>query len=137
MPARGPEWVLLLCLLVWAADIGAYIAGKLYGRIKLAPAISPGKTLEGLAGGLIAAGIVVYIAAFYFNSMPVAMLVMLGMVTAALSVIGDLFESLMKRMAEVKDSGSLLPGHGGVLDRIDSMTIAAPLFAFGCLHWFS
>jgi phosphatidate cytidylyltransferase len=136
-PARGPEWVLLLCLLVWAADIGAYIAGKLYGRIKLAPAISPGKTLEGLAGGLIAAGIVVYIAAFYFNSMPVAMLVMLGMVTAALSVIGDLFESLMKRMAEVKDSGSLLPGHGGVLDRIDSMTIAAPLFAFGCLHWFS
>lgn len=133
-PVFGPEWVLLLFLLVWAADIGAYIAGKLYGRTRLAPAISPGKTLEGLAGGLIGAGIVVAIASFHFNS-PTVALVVLGMVTAALSVIGDLFESLMKRMAEVKDSGSLLPGHGGVLDRIDSMTIAAPLFAFGCFYW--
>ncbi len=136
-PMRGPGWVLLLFLLVWAADIGAYVAGKLYGRVKLAPAISPGKTIEGLAGGLIGAGLVVGVASFYFDSMPIIMLALLGMLTAALSVIGDLFESLMKRMADVKDSGSLLPGHGGMLDRIDSMTIAAPLFAFGCLYWIS
>lgn len=136
-PELGPAWVLLLFLLIWAADIGAYIAGKLYGRIKLAPAISPGKTLEGLVGGMIGAGLVVSLASFYFDSVPILLLGMLGMVTAGLSVIGDLFESLMKRMAEVKDSGSLLPGHGGVLDRIDSMTIAAPLFAFGCLYWIS
>jgi phosphatidate cytidylyltransferase len=134
VPTAGPEWVLLLFLLVWAADIGAYIAGKLYGRIKLAPAISPGKTLEGLGGGLIGAAIVVVIASFHFDS-PVLPLTLLGMATAAFSVVGDLFESLMKRMADVKDSGSLLPGHGGVLDRIDSMTIAAPLFALGCFHW--
>jgi phosphatidate cytidylyltransferase len=133
-PAFGPGWVLLLFLLVWAADIGAYVAGKLYGRVKLAPAISPGKTLEGLAGGLLAAALVAGIATFYFN-VSVLMLCVLGIATAALSVIGDLFESLMKRMAGVKDSGSLLPGHGGVLDRIDSMTIAAPVFAFGCFYW--
>ena len=132
-PASGPQWVLLLFLLVWAADIGAYISGKLYGRIKLAPEISPGKTLEGLAGGLIGAAIVVVIASFHFDS-PMLPLTLFGMATAAFSVVGDLFESLMKRMADVKDSGSLLPGHGGVLDRIDSMTIAAPLFALG-FHW--
>ncbi|HEY3488048.1 MAG TPA: phosphatidate cytidylyltransferase [Gammaproteobacteria bacterium] len=136
-PVRGPGWVLLLFVVVWAADIGAYIAGKLYGRIKLAPAISPGKTIEGLGGGLLGAILVVGVASFYFVSMPVMMLILLGMVTAALSVIGDLFGSMMKRMADVEDSGSLLPGHGGVLDRIDSMTIAAPLFAFGCLYWIS
>lgn len=132
--AFGPEWVLLLFLLVWAADIGAYIAGKLFGRTRLAPAISPGKTLEGLAGGILAAALVVAIAAFHFD-VPILMLGVLAITTAAFSVVGDLFESLMKRMADVKDSGSLLPGHGGVLDRIDSMTIAAPLFAFGCFYW--
>lgn len=130
----GAGWVLLLFLLVWAADIGAYIAGKLYGRTRLAPAISPGKTLEGLAGGILASALVAGLAAFHFDA-PVLRLCVLGIATAALSVIGDLFESLMKRMAHVKDSGSLLPGHGGVLDRIDSMTIAAPLFAFGCFYW--
>jgi phosphatidate cytidylyltransferase len=136
-PAHGPGWVLLLFVVVWAADIGAYIAGKLYGRVKLAPAISPGKTIEGLGGGLLGAVLAVGAASFYFDSTPVMMLILLGMITAALSVIGDLFESMMKRMADVKDSGSLLPGHGGVLDRIDSMTIAAPLFAFGCIYWIS
>jgi phosphatidate cytidylyltransferase len=136
-PEFGPEWVLLLFLLVWAADIGAYIAGKLYGCIKLASAISPGKTLEGLAGGLIAAALVAGLAFLYFDNTPFVMLFVLGMTTAAFSVIGDLFESLMKRMADVKDSGSLLPGHGGVLDRIDSVTIAAPWFGFVCLYWVS
>ncbi|HEY3486732.1 MAG TPA: phosphatidate cytidylyltransferase, partial [Gammaproteobacteria bacterium] len=118
-----------------AADIGAYIGGKLYGRVKLADAISPGKTLEGLVGGLVAAALTVGAASFYFDAVPVSILIAIGMVTAVLSVIGDLFESLMKRMAQVKDSGAILPGHGGVLDRIDSMTIAAPTFVFAWLRW--
>lgn len=127
--------VLLVFLLVWAADVGAYFAGKAFGRNRLAPTISPGKTWEGFFGGLvltIAVGLLVgeYLAGI---GMSVTWVVVLAAV-AVVSVIGDLMESLLKRQADVKDSGSLLPGHGGLLDRLDSVLAAAPLFIFFAEH---
>lgn len=135
MQSEGSWWLLLLLLLVWAADTGAYFAGKTFGKNKLAPHISPGKTREGLVGGLIAAPLVVLLAA---NLMPLTnvdsgKLFMLSMVTALVSVGGDLMVSLHKRTSGFKDSSKLLPGHGGVLDRIDSLLAAAPFFALGLL----
>ena len=135
MHPEGSWWLLLLLLVVWAADTGAYFAGKTFGKNKLAPHISPGKTREGLIGGLIAAPLVALLAA---NLMPLARvdpgkLFMLSMVTALVSVGGDLMVSLHKRTSGFKDSSKLLPGHGGVLDRIDSLLAAAPFFALGLL----
>lgn len=132
---EGSWLLLLLLLIVWSADTGAYFAGKTFGRNKLAPHISPGKTREGLLGGLIAAPLVALLAA---NWMPLASigsgkLFMLSLVTALVSVGGDLMISLHKRTSGFKDSGSLLPGHGGILDRIDSVLAAAPFFALGLL----
>jgi phosphatidate cytidylyltransferase len=131
----GAWLVLLLLLIVWAADTGAYFAGKTFGKNKLAPNISPGKTREGLFGGLITAPLVALIAA---NLMPIASIeparvVLLSLVTALVSVGGDLLVSLHKRTSGFKDSGNLLPGHGGVLDRVDSLIAAAPFFALGLL----
>ncbi len=122
-------WPWLLLALVAAADIGAYFAGRSLGRRKLAPAISPGKTVEGLLGGLASAALVALVAwlVLPLPASPWAWLA-LGVVTAAFSVIGDLGESQLKRMAGVKDSGTLLPGHGGVLDRVDGLLAAAPVF---------
>ncbi len=125
----GP-WALLFVLCwVWAADTGAYFAGRALGRHRLAPAVSPGKTLEGLAGGLLLALTVVALVAWYG---PVAaqdrpLLLAVALVTVLASVLGDLFESLVKRRCGVKDSGTMLPGHGGMLDRIDSITAALPV----------
>lgn len=129
---HGPWLVLFLLGLVSGADIAAYLAGSRWGRRKLAPRVSPGKTLEGLGGALVfalllGAGLAPLLAGVVGR--PAFLLLCLGTVLA--SVLGDLAESLFKRMAGVKDSGSLLPGHGGVLDRIDSLTAAAPLFALG------
>lgn len=133
--------ILLLLGMVAAADIGAYFAGRAFGRRKLAPQVSPNKTWEGFAGGmcmscLTAVGFV------YFADVgaPLTPLLLLKVVAAALSVavvsvVGDLFESMIKRMAGMKDSGSLLPGHGGVLDRLDSIAAALPLFTI-TLNWF-
>ena len=127
--------VLLLYLfsLVWIADIGAYFSGKRFGKNKLAPAISPGKTREGVLGGLglnlLWIGIVFAISDGWGLG-PVAFFV-LSLITALLSIVGDLFISVLKREAGVKDSGKLLPGHGGMLDRIDSVTAAAPVFVGG------
>lgn len=123
-------WVLLLMMgLVWVADIGAYFAGRRFGKNKLAPAISPGKTWEGVAGGMLGVSIYVFIvhAVIPFAALPVILLA--GWFWVVLAVIGDLFESLMKRHAGVKDSGALLPGHGGLLDRIDALTSTLPLAA--------
>ena len=135
MQSEGPWLILLLLLIVWAADTGAYFAGKRFGENKLAPHISPGKTKEGLLGGLIAAPLVALAAA---SMMPLAnvdpgKVFMLSMVTALVSVGGDLMVSLHKRTSGIKDSSNLLPGHGGVLDRIDSLLAAAPFFALGLL----
>jgi phosphatidate cytidylyltransferase len=128
--ARGPLIVLWLVLMVCAADIGAYFAGRAFGRRKLAPRVSPGKTWEGAVGGLVAVALVAAGGALYFGLPPLIVIVFGGGV-GIFSVIGDLTESMFKRAAALKDSGTLLPGHGGLLDRIDSVTAAAPLYALG------
>ena len=130
--ARGPEMVLWMLLLVFAADIGAYFTGRALGRHKLAPRVSPGKTWEGAVGGLVAVALVAWAGAVHFGVSVLAG-VLFGCAVGVFSVIGDLTESMFKRAAGLKDSGSMLPGHGGVLDRIDSVTAAAPLYALGLL----
>jgi phosphatidate cytidylyltransferase len=131
----GPYLVLFLLVLIWVADILAYFAGRQWGRSKLAPLLSPGKTRVGVYGALIGAALLGLVLGWGRGYPPVQvfLVVLLCALAAILSVIGDLFESLIKRRRQVKDSGSLLPGHGGVLDRIDSLTAAAPLFALGLL----
>jgi phosphatidate cytidylyltransferase len=128
--ASGPWMVLWLVLMVCAADIGAYFAGRGFGRRKLAPRVSPGKTWEGALGGLIGAAFTAWCGALYFG-LPALTVIAFGCAVAVYSVIGDLTESMFKRAAALKDSGRLLPGHGGLLDRIDSVTAAAPLYALG------
>ncbi|MGB5258258.1 MAG: phosphatidate cytidylyltransferase [Woeseiaceae bacterium] len=130
---KGPEVLLLALLIVWAADIGAFFAGKLFGRVKLAPRISPGKTWEGVFGGLLLVALLA-VAAAQWTSSPFAVLVPFCLAVAALSIVGDLTVSMFKRTAGLKDSGKLFPGHGGILDRVDSVAAAAPLFALG-ISW--
>jgi len=120
-------------LIVWVADIGAYFAGKQFGRVKLAPSISPGKTWEGVFGGLIMVAILTAVWT-HFTGMELAVMLPFCLAVGALSVVGDLTVSMFKRTAGVKDSGKLFPGHGGVLDRVDSVSAAAPLFSLG-LSW--
>lgn len=125
-------WLILgVLILVWAADVGAYVAGNTWGRNKLLPRVSPGKTVEGLLGGLVLTQVLTLAALLYLGWGMSSLL--LGQLAAALvvlfSVVGDLTESLFKREQGLKDSSSLLPGHGGVLDRIDSLTAAIPVFA--------
>lgn len=130
---HGARWTLFLFALIWCADIGAYFSGRKFGNKKLAPQISPGKTREGVYGGLAVSGLfAICFGLWAGKSLPDAFLLMgLGLVTVVFSIVGDLFESLMKRHANLKDSGSLLPGHGGVLDRIDSLLAALPAFVAG------
>ena len=130
---NGPYLVFFLLLLIWAADIAAYFAGRRWGRTKLAPALSPGKTRAGAYAALVAACWAGVILALLLGVGPWhgLALVLICLVTAVISVVGDLFESLLKRRRGLKDSGALLPGHGGILDRIDSMTAAAPVFTLG------
>lgn len=123
----GPAALLFLLVLIWAADTGAYTAGRLAGRRRLAPRISPGKTWEGVGGGLFAAAIIGAGGVLYFGLAP-GTFIPICVAVAILSIVGDLTESLFKRLSGVKDSGSLLPGHGGLLDRVDSLSAAAPLF---------
>ncbi len=132
---QGPQLVLFLMMLTWAADIGAYFAGHRWGRVKLAPSVSPGKTREGVYGGLAAVALYSLLGGLWFDlgGGTLFLFVLLSVVTALVSVVGDLFESLFKRQAGIKDSGRLIPGHGGVMDRIDSLTAAAPMFVLGLL----
>lgn len=128
--ALGPEFLLFLILLVVAADVGAYFAGRAFGRNKLAPRVSPGKTWEGVLGGFAAAAVMAVIGVYWFH-VDAQRFVALCLVVVVASIIGDLTESLFKRHAGLKDSGTLLPGHGGLLDRVDSVTAAAPVFLVG------
>jgi phosphatidate cytidylyltransferase len=127
---HGALWVLFTLLLVWSADIGAYFAGHRFGRIRLAPEVSPGKTWEGVIGGVALSAIVAVGGGAWF-ALPLYTFVPLCLAAVAFSIVGDLTESLLKRFAGVKDSGTLFPGHGGVMDRIDSVTGAAPVLFFG------
>ena len=126
----NPEILLGALLIVWAADTGAFAAGKLLGRVKLAPQISPGKTWEGVIGGLVTVCLLAVVGAWWFDAR-IAVLVPFSLAIGCASIVGDLTVSMFKRSAGLKDSGTLFPGHGGVLDRIDSVAAAAPLFALG------
>ncbi len=131
-----PALLLFLFVLIWVADSAAYFAGKKFGRVKLAEKLSPGKTREGLWGALVATLLLALAGVWQFDLKPGAAVyfIILSLLTALISVVGDLFESLLKRNAGVKDSGFLVPGHGGVLDRIDSLLAASPGFILG-LYW--
>lgn len=127
--------LLYLFILIWGADSAAYFAGKLWGKTKLIPAVSPGKSVQGLCGALFFT-VILSVAVLWFSQTPVSTWVWgiaLSVMTVLFSVLGDLFESMLKRHVNIKDSGRLLPGHGGLLDRIDSLTAAAPIFALGAL----
>jgi phosphatidate cytidylyltransferase len=129
--AHSPVLILIFFFIIWSADTGAYLVGRKLGRHKLAPSISPGKTIEGLLGGLAGAMLVAVIAGtlvLHLGSTQLLLWLLLAAVIALFSVAGDLFESVYKRRAGLKDSGNLLPGHGGVLDRIDSLCAALPVF---------
>jgi len=132
-PDIGSGLVLLLMVLIWSADTGAYFAGRKYGKKKLAPLVSPGKTIEGAYGAFAASGIVAVIGGFWLDLgfFQFILFLILSLLVVVYSIGGDLMESVYKRRAGVKDSGTLLPGHGGVLDRIDSLMSASPVFALG------
>jgi phosphatidate cytidylyltransferase len=127
---HGAQWLLFALLLVWVADIGAFFVGRRFGRIRLAPEVSPGKTWEGALGGLAVSALVAVAGAAWFGVALVPFLP-LCLAVVGFSIVGDLTESLLKRFAGMKDSGSMLPGHGGVMDRIDSLTGAAPVLLLG------
>jgi len=133
---QGPETLMFLLALVWVADIAAYFVGKRFGKNKLAPLLSPGKSREGVLGALLASLVMAIIGLRIFTFDKQASMYFIGLcvLTALISVVGDLYESLLKRKAGAKDSGTILPGHGGVLDRIDSLTAAAPVYLLG-LYW--
>jgi phosphatidate cytidylyltransferase len=135
----GSEMTMYFLILIWVADISAYFAGKKWGETKLSPEISPGKTVAGMYGALISGLICAILLNLYnlkygFNPMVAADFVLISILTVLISIYGDLFVSVVKRQRGVKDSGTLLPGHGGVLDRIDSLIAAIPFF-YGCIYF--
>lgn len=128
----GHYMVIALVLMVAAADIGAYFTGRALGRHKLAPRVSPGKSWEGVAGG-VAAVTLLGLAVALARGLPVGVVLAIVLPAALVSVVGDLLESMLKRFRGIKDSGQLLPGHGGVLDRIDGLAAAAPVFTLAVI----
>jgi len=126
---RGRHALFLLMLTVVVSDTAQYYSGRAFGRRPLAPKVSPKKTVEGAFGGLVAGAILLVVAgAWWLPAVPIALRVMLGVTIVALGITGDLFESMLKRSAGMKDSSSLIPGHGGILDRIDALLFAAPVY---------
>jgi len=136
---HGAQLLMVLFLMVWSADIGAYFVGKSIGKRKLLPNVSPGKTLEGFLGGVFFACLMVLLAGYFigWTAEQYRVVIPVTMLITTISVLGDLNESMFKRQAGVKDSGSILPGHGGILDRIDSLTATAPIYAlcYAYLGW--
>ncbi|MFH0729200.1 MAG: phosphatidate cytidylyltransferase [Pseudomonadota bacterium] len=127
----GPEWVLLVVCVIFAGDTAAYYTGTYWGKHKLCPAVSPGKTVEGACGGLVAnIGIGLFFQICFFPAFPLQAIFVFCLVIGIAGQAGDLFESVLKRSAGVKDSGGLLPGHGGILDRIDALLFALPVAFF-------
>src|SRR3989344_7609562 len=132
---NGMEWFFCLLAVVFAVDIGAYIFGVNFGKTKLAPLLSPNKSVEGAAGGLLFSVLVAAAFQFLLPNTPVTVLLLCGLVGGLLGQIGDFFESLIKRVSGVKDSGSIMPGHGGILDRLDGVLLAAPLFYLAATYF--
>jgi phosphatidate cytidylyltransferase len=136
LESRNPNWLLFMLLLVWFTDIVAYFGGRRYGKHKLAPTISPNKTVEGMFAGIVGAFILAFVVQTAWGE-PSAIThwdwLRIAFPAIIAAVVGDLFESLLKRSQNIKDSGNILPGHGGLLDRIDSVLAAAPIFACGIL----
>ncbi len=135
MPDSGGQLLLLLMLIIWSADSGAYFIGRRWGKRRLASHVSPGKTWEGTTAGMVSSLSIgcIYIIVLNNDLNKLLVLLLIILVTFIFSVIGDLFESIIKRDANVKDSGHLLPGHGGMLDRIDSLTAAGPVFTLAII----
>ena len=133
----GGQLLLYVFLLVWAADSGAYFCGRRFGKHKLAPKVSPGKTIEGFVGGAVCSMFVAFVGSIAFDIAADKMVLFFvaSLIATLVSALGDLTESIFKREAGLKDSGNLLPGHGGILDRIDSLTAAVPVFALTYLLW--
>ena len=136
-PFYGASLIFYVLGIVWAADIGAFFVGVKFGKHKLRPNVSPGKSIEGLLGGVMASLAIIAFAALHyqFEASRIGLHLVIGVVTVAVSALGDLNESMFKRCAGIKDSGKLLPGHGGIMDRIDSLTAAFPVFAFCYVVW--
>lgn len=134
---NGAEWLMYGLALIWVADIGAYFSGKRFGKNKLAESISPGKTIEGLLGALVLTSLYTLLSGYYFglNTIQIISLMLISLILTIISVVGDLYESTLKREVGLKDSGTILPGHGGILDRIDSVLAAMPVFSVS-LHFF-
>lgn len=131
---KGRGLMVYLLSLVWAADIGAYLAGKQWGRHKLIPLVSPGKTYEGLMGAFLFTLFVAMIGLLWFKPSSTVWWLGMALLLTLISVLGDLFISMLKRRCHIKDTGSILPGHGGILDRLDSL-IAASAFFYAALYW--
>lgn len=129
----GPVHVLSFLVLIWLADSGAYFSGRRWGKRKLASKVSPGKTLEGVWGALAVSTLWALLIGHYLEVSQAILFVILCVMVVLISILGDLLESMLKRQVGIKDSGTIFPGHGGVLDRIDSLTAAAPLFVLGLI----
>jgi phosphatidate cytidylyltransferase len=129
---QGPGLTMSILLIVWAADVGAYFVGSFWGRVKLASRVSPAKTWEGVIGGLLLVVVISYVFSHVLE-IPSGSFVVISIAAAVSSVIGDLTVSIFKRNVNIKDSGRLLPGHGGILDRIDSLVAAIPIFTLGLI----
>lgn len=134
----GPIWLLYLFSIVWMSDIAAFFAGKIFGRTKLAPSISPKKTWQGVYGAFFSSALLGYLFhIFLLSSYKLSHILLISFVTTAFAIIGDLIESIFKRIMNVKDSGTILPGHGGMLDRLDSLLCAAPVFVLLLYYLYS
>jgi len=127
----GVKLIFCVLFIVWSADIGAYLAGRKWGKNKMIPQVSPGKSWEGLLGGLSLALMVAYLESFYFEDLALISWLIVSLITAIASVFGDLWMSALKRQVNLKDTGHLIPGHGGLLDRLDSLLAAVPVFYLG------
>ncbi len=131
----GIEWFFCLLVVVFAGDIGAFIFGSKFGKTKIAPALSPNKSLQGSLGGLLFSTLAAVAFQFVLPNTPILVLILCGFLGGMLGQIGDFYESLIKRIAGVKDSGSIMPGHGGILDRLDGVLMASPLFYIAATYF--